>query len=283
MEFDASTVIPVKSQDEVSPISENDYIGDDGMAHCSVCGKAKQVKIRIPGSNKEMVVPCICKCRERELEEERERKKHDEEMRRIERLRDSSMMASKFRKAKFSSYRIRDENKDAHRIASNYVKHFRDMYNRNQGLIFYGPVGTGKSYTAACIANALIENRTSVIMTSFVKILQDIDGRKMGEAEYMAILNSASLLIIDDLGAERSTEYAQEKVYNIIDSRARSNKPMILTTNLDINDMMDTSDIQYKRIYDRIFEGCFPVEITGESFRIQEAADRFDEMAQLLK
>ena len=119
-------------------------------------------------------------------------------------------------------------------------------------------------------------------MTSFVKILQDIQGN-VKESDYIQILNSASLLIIDDLGAERNTDYALEKVYNVIDSRVRTNKPMILTTNLTLNEMLQCTDIRYKRVYDRIFETCYPVEMPGESFRQLEAADRFDRMKQFLE
>lgn len=156
------------------------------------------------------------------------------------------------------------------------------MKEKNQGLLLYGPVGTGKSYTAACIANALMEQSVTVVMTSFVKILQDI--QSVGnEANYIQILNSASLLIIDDLGAERNTDYALEKVYNIIDSRSRTDKPMILTTNLELSDMLECTDIRYKRVYDRIFETCYPVEMKGKSFREIEAAQRFEEMQKFLE
>lgn len=155
------------------------------------------------------------------------------------------------------------------------------MYQESQGIIFYGPVGTGKSFTAACIANNLLDNQTSVIMTSFVKILQNIQNQD--EAAYIAMLNTAKLLILDDLGTERNTDFALEKVYNIIDSRSRSTKPMILTTNLSLEDMMNVQDIRYKRIYDRIFETCFPVEISGESFRRIAAEQRFDKMAKFME
>lgn len=155
------------------------------------------------------------------------------------------------------------------------------MYSENQGLIFHGPVGTGKSFTSACIANELLDSSTSVIMTSFVKILQNI--QKQDEAEYIAMLNSAKLLILDDLGTERNTDYALEKVYNIIDSRSRVSKPMVLTTNLSLDEMMDATDIRYKRIYDRILETCYPVEISGDSFRMQSAAQRFDRMAEFME
>ena len=65
-----------------------------------------------------------------------------------------------------------------------------------------------------------------------------------------------------------------QKVYNVIDGRARVDKPMILTTNLSFDEMMRNPDIRYRRIYDRIFETCIPVEISGNSFRIMRAAQR---------
>lgn len=103
------------------------------------------------------------------------------------------------------------------------------------------------------------------------------------KASYIQILNSASLLIIDDLGAERNTDYALEKVYNVIDSRIRTDKPMILTTNLELSEMLQTTDIRYRRVYDRIFETCYPVEMPGKSFRQIEAAQRFNDMKELLQ
>ena len=167
-------------------------------------------------------------------------------------------------------------------MAKKYAEKFPEMYRKNQGLLLYGPVGTGKSFTAACIGNYLLNNAKSVIMTSFVKILQDI-WENTKEAEYITILNSASLLIIDDLGTERETDYALEKVYNIIDSRVRANKPMIITSNLELNDMMNCDDIRKKRIYDRILECCYPVYVGGKSFRMMKAAQRFDEMKCFLE
>ena len=69
----------------------------------------------------------------------------------------------------------------------------------------------------------------------------------------------------------------------MVDSRIRAGKPLILTTNLDLSDMLDCQDIRYKRVYDRIFEACYPVQMSGESFRQMEAAERFDAMEALLK
>lgn len=277
--MEVGSMLPSHRQEEISPIKENDYMDEDGLLRCGVCRKRKQIRIKIAGS--ERIVPCICQCRADEIEKERQKDEYEQRMYAIRRLKDASMMASKFRDANFSKYKIREENREAYKMAKNYVKRFCEMKEKNQGLLLYGPVGTGKSFTAACIANALLEQNITVIMTSFVKILQDIQGTG-NESNYIHVLNSASLLIIDDLGAERNTDYALEKVYNVIDSRIRTDKPMVLTTNLDLGDMLQCTDIRYKRVYDRIFETCFPIEMPGESFRQIEAAQRFDDMKAFL-
>ena len=71
-------------------------------------------------------------------------------------------------------------------------------------------------------------------------------------------------------------------MYNIIDSRYRARLPMILTTNLTIDEMKGEVDIRYTRIYDRVFETCYPMQFTGPSFRKKEASRRFTEMEKLL-
>ena len=96
-------------------------------------------------------------------------------------------------------------------------------------------------------------------------------------------MNQSKLLIIDDLGAERGTDYSLERVYDIIDSRYRSNKPIILTTNLTMEQMKNCEDIRYNRIYDRIFEMCYPVKVSGLSWRKREAASRYAATKQILE
>ena len=81
---------------------------------------------------------------------------------------------------------------------------------------------------------------------------------------------------------ERGTEYALEQVYNVIDSRYLAGKPLILTTNLMLTDMKENMDTRYKRIYDRIFAMCFPHRVAGASWRMNQAADRYDEMRKRL-
>jgi DNA replication protein DnaC len=277
--MDLTGVLPI-SESGAERLAEGDHIGEDGLVYCGKCGSRKQLRVKF--GDKTHVVRCVCKCESKELEEKKRQEEYEEQMRRINRLKEASMMDKKYREVTFDKYEVREENKKVFEMAKKYADRFQDMYKKNQGLLLYGPVGTGKSFTAACIGNYLLNNAKPVIMTSFVKILQDI-WENDREAEYITILNSASLLIIDDLGTERETDYALEKVYNIIDSRVRVNKPMIITSNLELNDMMECEDIRKKRIYDRILECCYPMYVGGKSFRMMKAAQRFDEMKDFLE
>ena len=277
--MDLTGVLPI-AESGAERLAEGDHIGEDGLVYCGKCGSKKQLRVKF--GDKTHVVRCVCKCESKELEEKKRQEEYEEQMRRINRLKEASMMDKKYREVTFEKYEVREENKKVFEMAKKYAGRFQDMYKKNQGLLLYGPVGTGKSFTAACIGNYLLNNAKPVIMTSFVKILQDI-WENDREAEYITILNSASLLIVDDLGTERETDYALEKVYNIIDSRVRANKPMIITSNLELNDMMECEDIRKKRIYDRILECCYPMYVGGKSFRMMKAAQIFDEMKDFLE
>lgn len=204
-------------------------------------------------------------------------------MRRIERLKVASLMDAKLKSATLKTFTQKEDNQKLYTIVKNYVDNFETFYKSNRGLLFWGTVGTGKSYAAACIANELLNRETPVVMTSFVKVLQVIQDNTENETEFVNRLCAARLLIIDDLGTERNTDYALEKVYNVIDSRYRTGKPLILTTNLNLQDMQMTQDIRYQRIYDRIFEMCHPVMVNGTSWRINQAKERFNETKRLLE
>lgn len=260
---------------------------NDGILRCSVCGGALEKKIQYPMLNGSglmypVTVRCMCRCQEAEKIERDQRIQFEEEQRYVDGLKRMSLMDERLKNVCFSNYVVNQENRKAFQIASRYVERFDEMYRNHQGIMFCGGVGTGKSYTAAAIANELLAKRVSVIMTSFIKLMKDL-GRLDEDDDLIKRLNQAKLLIIDDLGAERGTDYALEKVYDIIDSRYRSGKPIILTTNLEMSQMKKCEDIRYARIYDRIFEMCYPVIVTGVSWRKREAAARYANTKMLLE
>lgn len=263
------------------PASEGDYVGEDGLIHCGICGKKKQCRVEIVLQGKKVIrtPPVPCDCRQKVIDEAVKREESIERAEKLKLLRSMSLMDKKFENLYFSSLQQTKFNERPLKIAHRYVERFDLMYQKCQGMLFYGPPGTGKSYLAAAIANELMEMQKSIIMTSFVKILD-----KTAEPESLVdSLNQADLLIIDDLGAERETSYALERVYNVIDSRYRANKPMLLTTNLGVDELKNSDNIQYRRVYDRILEICYPVEFTGPSWRRKEAGTRYNEMLKLLE
>ncbi len=168
------------------------------------------------------------------------------------------------------------------RIAEEYVTNWQKMKQNHMGYLFWGPVGTGKSYLAACIANALLEKEVTVKMTNFNTILNDLFAAE-DKTEYIRSLNGYELLIIDDLGVERSSEYALENIFSVIDWRYRSGKPLIITTNLPLAQLKQETKIEKKRIYDRILERCIPVKIDGVSRREAMANDNMQTMKNILK
>lgn len=154
-----------------------------------------------------------------------------------------------------------------------YVEHWEEAFRNNTGLLLFGDVGTGKSFFAGCIANALLDRDVPVLMTNFPSILNRLTGMfSEDRAEFIASLELYDLLIIDDLGVERSTEYAMEQMFHVIDSRYRSRKPMIITANLRLEEIKNPPDLAHARIYDRILERCAPILFAGKNFREENAA-----------
>ncbi len=264
---------------------EGDYVGADGLLYCGKCNTKKQARLELPEQfgTFAKIVPCICQCEVARLEAEKEAIESAKARERIDRLRRKSLMDEMFRQSTFDNARIDEYNQKPMRIARRYAEQFEQMLEKNRGLLFHGLPGTGKTYTAACIANYLLDKGIPVMTTSFVKLNQIVSSRQAEDDDesIMDAMNRAKLLIIDDLGAERNSEYSVERVYSFIDNRVRSKLPLILTTNLSVRQMQENDDIRYQRIFDRIFQVCFPIEVTGASRRKREAAKLYQEMKSL--
>lgn len=169
------------------------------------------------------------------------------------------------------------------KYARRYVEHWLEMKERGQGLLLWGGVETGKTFAAACIAQALVEQAVPVLMTNFSKILNSLSGMFSEDRnKYLASFNHFSLLIIDDLGIERNFEYALEQVYNVADSRYLSRLPFIITTNLPLAELKNPKDLAHARIYDRILERYAPIRFNGKNYRRDNAAANKNEAARLL-
>ena len=259
------------------PASENEYTGRDGLRYCRKCNEPTQYRIVFMG--RERIVPCLCTCGKKEFEREKLETAERDRLYEIARMKAAGIQDRHLREWTFA----KAEDTPVIRMAQNYVKNWKRVKAENLGLLFWGDVGTGKSYAAACIANALLEMRIPVLMTNFSKMLNQMGGLYSEERfSYISSLSGFSLLIIDDLGIERSTDYAKEQVYSIIDERYKSGLPVIVTTNLTIEDLRCPIQLADARIYSRILEMCTPVHVAGSDRRAAAGKSKQEIMKEVL-
>lgn len=253
-----------------------DYV-KDGLLHCGRCNTPKQCRIELMGMT--ISPKTLCKCEKERQEREKEVIKQRELAERIKKYRKMGFPESQMQYWTFDN----DDggNEKLTNMAKRYVNHFESMFKEGKGLLLWGGVGTGKTYIACMIANALIDKGYPVLVTNFARILSTLQGT-FEKQQYLDSLNQFKLLIIDDLGIERDTGYAKEQVFNIIDSRYRAGLPMIITTNLTMQKLATECDLSDKRVYDRILERCYPVEVAGKSRRMEKLINSRDDMRDLL-
>lgn len=250
----------------------------DGLLHCGKCKTPKQCRVEIFG---EIRTPmCLCKCEvEKQKREEEERMRQDF-MRKIKEYRKLGFPESDMEHWTFANDDL--SNEKITKAMQNYVDNFGELRKAGKGLLLYGSVGTGKTYAACEVANALIDKGYPVLVTNFARLTNTLQGMFDGRQAYIDSLNRFDLLVIDDLGTERNSEFMQEMVYSIIDSRYRAGLPLIITTNLTIEEIKKPHDIGRSRIYDRIIERCFPIEVAGGSRRRKAVRDGYEDMKKLL-
>ena len=256
---------------------EGDYIGDDGLLYCHKCNTKKQTEVNVLGVIRRPMCMCKCQAAKRAAEEEEYKRRKFEE--RVNELRRVGFPEADMRNWTFSNDDLANER--ITKAAQKYVDNFSELRKNGKGLLLYGNTGTGKTFAACEIANALIDKGYPVLVTNFARILNTLQGT-FEKQEYIDGFNNYQLLVIDDLGIERDTAYAKEQVFNIIDSRYRSGLPMIITTNLTMEKIKNPEDIENRRIYDRILERCFPVEVEGSSRRRKAVREDYEVMKNLL-
>lgn len=271
--------LAAKANQEIQMV-DGDYI-EDGLIFCGKCHTPKQTRpFRGIDPDSDLKVMCMCQCakdaREAKIAEQKER----ERLERLVSMRGTCLRDPVLRACTFDT--DDGQNPMLTVTAKGFCDNWPEAKRENQGMIFAGETGTGKTFMAACIANYIMaEYDEAAMMTNFSRILNDLF-----EAEdkngYIADLMKYPLLIIDDFGIERNSTYATEQVYNVVNERYLSGRPMIITTNLTKSELLNPKNLEQRRIYERLTERCRIVDFGSTGRRASIAAKAREAFKKLI-
>ncbi|MGD1010480.1 MAG: ATP-binding protein [Candidatus Aminicenantales bacterium] len=186
-----------------------------------------------------------------------------------------------------------DSHKDALKISKQFVKNYPAQ---DVGILFIGPCGVGKTHLAVSIIQELVlKKNVPCIFYDFRELIREIQSTftpesTLSESDVLTPVFQAEILVLDELGAKRTSAWVEETVFYIINYRYNHKKMTIFTTNYpDTEDEEDTRDSFYKkggenlidrigvRLRSRIYEMCKVVEVEGDDYRkmAKQAGYRF--------
>ncbi len=183
---------------------------------------------------------CICD-KAKEYWKEKDEQEYKNERRKrfrdfINEIYKQSYIGSKYQDMNFENFNINSGNEMAVKVAKDYTNRSITKM-QTKGLIITGESGVGKTHLASSIANKLIENDKIVLMGRLTTLLDMIketfrDNTK-SENELIELYSNVDMIIIDDLGTEKISQWALERLYTIIQNRNEDGLPIIITTRFD--------------------------------------------------
>lgn len=176
----------------------------------------------------------------------------------------------------FENYKVTDKNRDAFENAKKYTSKIINE-KTTKGLFITGTYGVGKTYLASCIANELIKNKNTVLFGTLIQLLDFIKDtykdNEISDKEYLNLYSSVDLLIIDDLGKEKPTDWVLEKLFLIVNNRYNNYLPIVITTNYNRNQLRERLCVNKNysmvdSIISRLYEMCGGIEIKDKDHRM---------------
>ena len=252
-----------------------DYTGEDGLLYCGKCRTPKQMRLGnnpFTGESDPTIVPTPCQCKQEADQAADERDKQERFKLKMSQLNAGGITCPGSLRHTFAD--DDGQRREVTAACKRYVEHWDEMVRENVGILLYGSVGTGKTFYASCIANALLDRQVTAAATSFPRLLNLLQGTQ-DKQKLLDSLARYKLLILDDLGVERDSTFGMEQIFNVVDARYHAHLPIIVTTNLSMEELKNPSSMPYARIYDRVLEMCpVPLRLTGDSRRKQNAENR---------
>ena len=203
-----------------------------------------------------------CACRERRIAQARTRGVR-------------TVLPTKYQGVSFDRPPVADmardpQTRDAVDAVREFIEDARGQLAHGRGLLVEGDVGTGKTTLAMLVSKQAIEAGYSVAIYSLPRLLARIrrtydgDAGELSYLEFFRRLTSVDLLHIDDLGAEKRSDWVLEQLYAIVDERYASNRSIMVTTNLGAQQLKEQIG---DRTVSRLAEMCEPLPMHGDDRR----------------
>jgi DNA replication protein DnaC len=212
--------------------------------------------------------PCTPECEKKNDQREWELMRRDT---RVATLQERSGLSKRMRGytfANFKPYFSPSAARAAEKV-ENYLKSWEENREFGKGLYFCGGVGTGKTHLAVAVMNELMQRKRVpslfVTVPEFLDNLREaymIPGRDLDE--WMDTVKNADLLVLDDLGSERPTEWVRERLFVIVNHRYREALPTLFTSNIGPRDLATQLG---ERTASRIIAMCDWISLEGEDYR----------------
>ena len=180
---------------------------------------------------------------------------------------------------KFENFSVNINNRNVFESIKKYTERLVEKAE-NKGLIIVGDNGVGKTHLACSIGNALIKNGIPIIYGTLINLLAEVRNSygidtNISEMDIIKLYECVDMLIIDDLGKEKPSEWGLEKLFTIINSRYENNLPVIITTNYNQNILMKRLSLSgenetAKSIISRLYAMCYLVKIDDVDHRINK-------------
>lgn len=224
-----------------------------------------------------------CKCEVEAFDAEQKEFQNFQREREVRELFSISQVGDRYLQADFKTFQMRPGSENVFKVSQYYVDVF-ETFDR-ESLLLWGEPGNGKTHLAAAIHNELRAKGLVVVFVSMPDLLSKIKAtfnrnNKESEEQILRALSICDLLIIDDLGAEKTSDWVEETIFKIIDNRYRRNKPILATSNMAPKELPEQIG---KRANDRIVEMMQPIENKATSFRREHAKERFGQFKAFLQ
>lgn len=262
--------------------------------YCKFCNKKLGWKGLINPFDKSSILNWIsitdCDCEEflkekdriKRLEEQKrieqeEIKRKKDELEKIQKVFKNSNMTKRGIKRTFDSFEVNKANRRAYEIAKKYAEDWDKFKNDGTGLIFIGQFGTGKTHLAFAIANYLLNQGVPVVFETLINLMEKLKlgyekDTNLGYYEIIKLYCECDLLIIDDLGKEKLSEWVLEKLFQIINSRYENMLPILITTNYNEKEIIkrlsyNNDGIAAQSLVSRLNEVCLEVNMNFGDYR----------------